>query len=254
IPTVYLPDSTGVYKEYPSQGRDDLFRELLMIGKKYPSYSSFGKATIHDLFTQDELKGALIYHADNLQSCYIENMGNGKFTMKPLPVQAQFAPVFGMTTGDFNNDGNLDVLLNGNESGIEPQIGNYDAFNGLLLEGDGKGDFKPVSLKHSGIYIPGDGKAMVKVAGADGSELMVASQNQGPLKIFRDREKGAIVPLHPNDAYAILHLDNGKTRKQEFYYGSSFLSASGRFMRLSRHVTSVDVYDFMGNKRSIPVK
>ncbi len=254
IPTVYFPDSTGTYKEYPAQGRDDLFRELLMIGQKYPSYSAFGRATIHDILSPQDLKGALIYHANNLQSCYIENLGNGKFTMKPLPVQAQFAPVFGMATGDFNNDGNLDILLSGNESGIEPQIGNYDAFNGLLLEGDGKGDFNPVSLEQSGIYIPGDGKATVTVAGSDGSELIAASQNKGPLKIFRDREKGVIVPLLPNDAYAILHLDNGKTRKQEFYYGSSFLSASGRFMRLSRHVTSVDVYDFMGNKRSVPVK
>lgn len=249
IPTIYFPDSKGDYKEYPAQGRDDLFRELLLIGKDYPKYSDFAKATIHDIFSEKELKDALIYHANNLQTCYIENLGGGKFRIKPLPVEAQFAPVFGMTAGDFNADGNLDIILTGNEFGTEAQIGDYDAFNGLLLDGNGKGGFKAQTLEHSGIYIPGDGKALVGLIGADGNELVAASQNSGPLKIFRVNHNQRMIKLQPTDAYALLHLANGKTRKQEFYYGSSFLSASGRFLVISTQVTSAEIVDNKGNKR-----
>lgn len=248
ILTNYFPDSKGNYKEFPAKSRDDLYRELSMIGKHYGSYRDFADASIHDIFTDDDLQDALIYHANNLQTCYIENLRKGNFSMKPLPVESQFAPVFGMAPGDFNGDGNLDIVLNGNESGIEYQVGSYDAFNGLLLEGDGKGGFSPKRMKHSGIYIPGDGRALVKLAGANGHELIAASQNKGRLKIFRVHRKDPIIKLQPNDAYATLHLDSGETRRQEGYYGSSYLSSSGRFLRLSRHVKSVDIFDFKGQR------
>ena len=70
-----------------------------------------------------------------------------------------------MIADDFDGDGNLDVLINGNDYGTEVSIGRYDALNGLLLKGDGKGNFKPLSILQSGIYIPGDGKALVKLQG-----------------------------------------------------------------------------------------
>ena len=78
----------------------------------------------------------------------------------------------------------MDVLINGNDFGTEPVIGRYDALNGLLLKGDGKGNFTPLSIRKSGIYLPGDGKALVALQGKNGKLLMAGSQNKGPLKIF----------------------------------------------------------------------
>jgi hypothetical protein len=68
-----------------------------------------------------------------------------------------------METGDFDGDGNLDVVMNGNDYGSDASVGRYDALNGLMLKGDGKGGFKPLSILQSGIYIPGNGKALVKL-------------------------------------------------------------------------------------------
>ena len=68
-----------------------------------------------------------------------------------------------METGDFDGDGNLDVVINGNDYGSDASIGRYDALNGLMLKGDGKDGFKPLSILQSGIYIPGNGKALVKL-------------------------------------------------------------------------------------------
>ena len=119
-----------------------------------------------------------------LQSCYLRNDGNGKFTMIPLPVEAQISAINGMVVDDFDGDGNLDVLMNGNDYSTSVGIGQYDAFYGLLLKGDGAGGFTPLSMLQSGICIPGNGKALVKLTGADGRYLVAASQRQGNLEIF----------------------------------------------------------------------
>ena len=70
---------------------------------------------------------------------------NGKFTMVPLPVEAQISQLNGMVVDDFDGDGNLDVAISGNDYGTEVATGRYDAFNGLMLKGDGKGNFKPIN-------------------------------------------------------------------------------------------------------------
>jgi enediyne biosynthesis protein E4 len=147
---------------------------------------------------------------------------------------------------DFNGDGNLDLALAGNDYGNEVTNGRYDAMNGLLLSGNGEGRFTPQSILQSGIYIPGDAKALVKLKGSDGSLLLVSSQNQGSLKAFRLKNTGRKVPMRPTDRYAILLLENGKRRKEEFYYGSSFLSQSARMLNINQHVDSFAIYDVKG--------
>jgi hypothetical protein len=38
------------------------------------------------------------------------------------------------------------LLATGNDYGTEPSVGRYDACNGLVLKGDGKGGFVPLSI------------------------------------------------------------------------------------------------------------
>ena len=55
--------------------------------------------------------------------------------MIPLPIEAQISELCGMSVDDFDGDGNLDVVMNGNDYGTELTTGRYDAFNGLMLKG-----------------------------------------------------------------------------------------------------------------------
>jgi hypothetical protein len=190
-------------------------------------------------------------NASTFQSALFRNDGNGKFTMIPLPPQAQLSAVNGMVAGDFNGDGNLDIVLNGNDYGTEPFVGRYDAMNGLCLEGDGKGGFRALSILESGIYIPGDGKALVKLRGAGGSYLLAAGQNRGPLKLIELKKKRRFIPLQPLDVSAEIRYKNGSKRKEEFYYGSSFLSENGRFLEWDDGIQSVVVADSRGKTRTI---
>jgi hypothetical protein len=189
-----------------------------------------------------------------LESVYLRNDGHGKFTMIPLPMQAQASQLCGMTVDDFDGDGNLDVIMNGNDYGTEVTTGRYDAFNGLMLKGDGKGNFAPLSIMQSGIYIPGDGKALVKLMGANGKYLLAASQNRDALKVFELNRNVRTVKLQPNDSYAIIKYSNGKVSKQEFYYGDTFLSQSGRFINIDSSMSAVSITDSFGHTRNISLK
>jgi hypothetical protein len=140
-------------------------------------------------------------------------------------------------------------VMNGNDFGTEGSIGRYDALNGLMLKGDGKGGFKAQSILQSGIYIPGNGKALVKLRDTKNHTLLAASQNKDKLKLFQLTATAKTINALPDDAYVIINYKNGKTAKQELYYGNSFLSQSARFVTLSNDVKSITIFNNKGNKR-----
>ena len=251
LTSLYLPDQKGEKKEFPVMSRDDLFKQVYTMRKKFPTYRSYAVATMDSVLTPEERQGATILAANDFRSCLFRNDGNGRFTMIPLPAQAQFSVLNGMVAGDFDGDGNLDLVINGNDYGTEVSTGRYDALNGLLLKGDGKDSFQPESILESGIYIPGDGKALAALRGADGRYLLAAGQNRGPLKLFARREKGWMIPLAPGDVAALVTLKDGRVRREEFHFGESFLSQSGRFLWEYGPVSAVDIVDDRGKKRKV---
>jgi hypothetical protein len=253
FPSVFLKDQDGKMKEFPVHTRDDIIKQVIGMRVKFQNYKSFAAATMDQVITPDMQKGALRLKANTLESVYLRNDGKGKFTMIPLPIEAQISQLCGMSVDDFDGDGNLDVVMNGNDYGTELTTGRYDAFNGLMLKGDGKGNFKPLTILQSGIYIPGNGKALVKLTGAHGKYLLAASQNRDAMKIFELKREVNTVKLQPLDMYATITYKNGKATKQEFYYGDSFLSQSGRFMSIDHTMKSVTITDNYGHTRNIPV-
>jgi hypothetical protein len=142
-------------------------------------------------------------------------------------------------------------LINGNDYGTEVSVGRYDACNGLFLKGNGKGSFSPLSILQSGWFVPGNGKALVKLQNAAGGTLVAASQNKGPLKVFQLKRKFRVVPLYPGDASVILKYKDGHRQKREINYGASFLSQSGRFLNIDTNVISIQVTDNAGKVRNI---
>lgn len=251
ITTVYLPDENGVLKEFPAQTRDEHVDQIPSLKKRFLTYKEFGKATITDIFSADELKDALKLQANNFESSYVENLGNGKFKLHPLPLLAQIAPLYGAVADDFNHDGYLDVVFNGNDFGTEVGNGRYDGLNGLVLLGDGKGNFLSQSILQSGIYIPSDGRALIKLKGADSSYLLAASQNNGPVKIFKSKKKQKLIPMLPADKFCILSLKNGQKRKLELSTCNSYLSQSSPFIIMDESITSIEIVNNKNEKRRL---
>lgn len=251
ITTLYLPDEKGVKQSYPALGRDAIISQLPFLRKQFSSYKNFGEATIHDLLNKQQLENALVLSADNLNSCLLRNLGNGKFQTLSLPFQAQIAPLYGMVADDFNSDGNIDVALTGNDFGTDATSGRSDAFNGLLLTGDGNANFSATTILQSGLYIPGNGKALTKLIRDKEHYCIVASQNRGKLKLFQSKKSQRLIPLQPDEIRAMVKLKNGKSRKEEFYYGTSFGSQSSRFVVMNDAVESITLFSVKGQTRML---
>jgi hypothetical protein len=251
IPSLYLPDREGKMQEFPAESRDDLLRQINAMRKKFPDYKSYAVATMDQVLTPEDRKGALVVEANDFRSCLLQNEGDGRFSLHPLPAQAQLSVINGMVVDDFDGDGQLDVLLSGNDYGAEPVVGRYDALNGLLLKGDGKGGWLPLSVLQSGIYLPGDQKSLVRLQGAGDRYLLAAGQNKGPLQVFERNKGGVFISLQPGDVSAFITYRDGTVRKEECGYGSSFLSQSGRSLFVSGPVAAVAIVDESGKKRRV---
>ncbi len=146
----YMKAEDGTMKPFPMSTKGDLESQVISMRKKFPTYTAYGAATMDNIWSAKDKEGAIMLQANYMQTSYIENEGNGHFTIKPLPLETQAAPVFGMMAEDVDEDGNLDLLMVGNDYGMDPYTGRMDAFNGLYLKGDGKGNFQPLTLAQSG--------------------------------------------------------------------------------------------------------
>jgi hypothetical protein len=253
FPSLFLPPSQQelTKKEFPVQTRDDIIKQMFGMRSKFKNYKSYATATMDQLFTPEQLKDALIVRANNFNAVYCRNDGAGKFAITPLPFQAQLSAINGMVMDDFDGDGNLDIAMSTNDYGTDVTVGRYDALNGLLLKGDGKGNFSALSIIESGIFIPDNGKALIKLRSKSGKYLLAASQNRGPLKVFELKKDIKAITLQPDDVSIEIIFRNGKKQKQECYYGASFLSQSARFVSIDKNAASVTITSNNGNTRKI---
>ncbi|MGN6618666.1 MAG: VCBS repeat-containing protein [Ilyomonas sp.] len=148
-------------KSYPYISRDELLDQMSTMRTRFPDYKGYADATIKDLFSEDEMKDAKHLMANKLSTAYFESGNDGKFHEKKLPVEAQFSPVFTITSLDFDKDGNKDLLLCGNINYARLRFGKSDANYGILLKGDGKGGFSYINQQQSGFKLRGDVRSVL---------------------------------------------------------------------------------------------
>jgi len=169
--------------EVPVRGRQCSSEQMPFVAEKFPSYNSFADAKVDDIFG-DNLEKALHYEAKLFESVMLVNNG-GSYQIKKLPIEAQFSSVNSILPADFNQDGHTDLLLGGNLFGSEAETTRADASIGLLLKGNGKGDFQAMTPKESGFVIPYDVKDMelIKLGKNKKAAVLVASNNDD-LRVF----------------------------------------------------------------------
>jgi hypothetical protein len=131
----------------------------------------------------------VVKNAYTFATSLVKNNGDGTFTMVPLPLEAQIAPVYGILAADFEGNSNTGVLMAGNFEGVKPELGNMSAGYGVYLRGDGKGHFTPVRELESGFLVPGQARDIQRVRTRNGSVYIVSRNNDRPL-IFRASNRG----------------------------------------------------------------
>jgi hypothetical protein len=250
----YFKSEEGDMREYPVHFWDELNAQSPKFRNQFSSYKQYGSTTMANLLKPYDTTGMLVLTANYSQTSYVRNDGSGKFSLSPLPKLVQVAPVNGMVAADLNRDGNMDVVMMGNDYGNEVFSGRYDAGSGAVLLGNGKGEFSAVPFRKSGFKVDGDAKSLGKLRAVDGSDLFIATQNLDSLRIFRTQRNSEINqffnPL-PSDSHAELEHGDGRKEKVEFYYGSGYLSQSSRSIRVPSSVTKMHVFDYKGNQRTL---
>src|SRR5436309_17153 len=170
--------------EYPVWGLAQLGQPIYPLAIRFPSYGAFSEASIPQMFGASQLQQAVHYQTDTLASVYLQNTGDGTFTLSSLPNLAQISPIKGIAVDDVDRDGNLDLIVAGNLYEAEPNTPRADAGNGLWLRGDGQGHFTPVPAVESGFLAPLDVTGLALIKTPTGSTVLVAN-NGDSLQAFR---------------------------------------------------------------------
>jgi hypothetical protein len=154
------------HKSYPYLTRDELLDQMSIMRSRFPDYNSYADASINQVFTPEEMKNAGHLTANYLATaCFISTGKSSRLISTPLPVEAQYAPVFTINLLDYDGDGNNDLLMCGNIDHTRVRFGKYDANYGVLLKGDGKGRFNYVPQQKSGFKLTGDVRSVMEVNG-----------------------------------------------------------------------------------------
>jgi hypothetical protein len=242
--------------EYPAHGLDAAIEQIPRMKETYPTYESYAKErfdqVIPERFVTEEK--ATVLRATRLESSYLDNDGDGAFSIRALPDKAQWAPIYGMVAADVTHNDTLDLVAIGNSHSPHVATGRLDASIGLVLEGEGNGRFTPMPHTQSGFFVDGDGMGLARLLKADGGPLYLAAQNSNAMKVFADADTSAPaawIDPKPLDAYARFAYEDGTTEKRELYYGSGYLSQSSRAVRVPASVDSVTVHQFDGGTRTV---
>ncbi len=167
-------------KSYPHATRDELLDQVGMLRQRFINYDAYANATLTDVFTADELRDAKRLTANYFQTTCFVSTPAGKLTETPLPMAAQVAPVFTLTTLDYDRDGHKDLLLCGNTTQARLRFGRSDANSGVLLRGNGRGGFAAVPPAESGFRLTGDVRSVLSV----GNTLLIGI-NQQPVRAYQ---------------------------------------------------------------------
>jgi hypothetical protein len=155
---------------------------LPYLKKKYLKYEDYKLQQIEDIFTEAQLSKAVQLDAYELRSCVFINDKKGGFIKQPLASEAQLSPVYGIAVGDMDGDGKQDLVMGGNFYESKPEVGIYDASYGVMLKGDGKGNFKVIKETESGLHIQGAVRDMMLIK-TNNKTLLLAAKNNAQAEV-----------------------------------------------------------------------
>ncbi len=174
-------------KSYPFNSRDELTAQIPNLSSRFIKYADFGNATIQDIFSKEQIQASKKFNIHNINSSLIINNGDGTFSVKALPVEAQFSVASGIIYDDFDGDNIQDILIAGNFFPFRVQQGRMDASLGCLLKGDGKGNFVPISKEKTGLNLNGDIRDIIQIKGKD-RRLIIAARNSNHVQVIEQLE------------------------------------------------------------------
>lgn len=168
----------------PVRGRECSSQQIPGIKSKFETYKQFASASLEEIYGEHMLEDGIHYKVDTFAHHWFENTGNGSFKRHQLPIEAQFSSINDIVFFDYNQDKLPDLLIAGNLYDTEVETPRADASLGLVLQNTGNSSFQPIPMKHTGLLVPEEVKAISPIKiGAEQDMAFVFGINNGALKI-----------------------------------------------------------------------
>jgi enediyne biosynthesis protein E4 len=226
----------------PTRNLGAIVRGMPWVRSRFPTWTSFSTATVEQVLG-DKFSSFKVAEVEWLASTVLLNRGK-HFEAKRLPDEAQFAPGFGICVADFNGDGHEDLFLSQNFFEVAPDTSRLDAGRGLVLVGNGRGEFRALGAAESGVAIYGEQRgAALSDFDQDGRVDLVVTQNGAETKLYRNATapKGMRVKLvgdsgNPHGVGAVIRMGDGNTlgAAREIHAGAGYLSQDSAVLVLAR--------------------
>ncbi|CAM4089133.1 VCBS repeat-containing protein [Zobellia roscoffensis] len=172
-------------KLFPVRGKSCSSQQMPSLSKKFEDYNSFASAELDEIYGKEKLVEAEIhYQAETFATSYIENLGNGKFSLTKLPNEAQFSSVNKIISEDFDKDGHKDIVVAGNLYASEIETPRNDSSVGAFLKGDGNGNFVATKNQDNGLYLDGDVKD-ASLIHIKGNKFIISVRNNDTLQFVK---------------------------------------------------------------------
>lgn len=175
-------------RDYPLHQKRELTGQLVSLKKQNLKASEYARRSVDELFTSEIFESSIVKQSSISESVIAINEGGGQFSIKELPSRVQLSCVCGITCTDLNNDGNLDLILGGNNFEFKPQFSRLDANFGSVLLGDGELGFEWQQYDKSGFFVRDEIKHLKAFRDKEGRTFMVAAINDNQPKIYRLNE------------------------------------------------------------------
>jgi len=156
---------------------DEIFMQYPLIRRKFNRYKNYSSATVQDVFSEQELIGSETWKVSTFETSWFENIGDGNFKRHALPNVAQFSETHGVLVQDVNQDQQPDLLLTGNNYGVDVGMGQSDASKGCVLKGEKNQEFQSISSNESGFSISGDHRGIYSISSSRGNVILVLRNN-----------------------------------------------------------------------------
>lgn len=250
----YYDEETGGY--VPRRKLHD-FESIPTILRNVGTHEEYSASTLDQIFNMN-MEEVPYHEINTLESMLFLNTGSG-FEARPLPPDVQFSSGHSVTVADFDNDGNEDLFIAQNFFAFPSHIPRLDAGRGLLLKGDGTGNFRTVSGVESGIRIYGEQRgAAAGDLNRDGRTDLAVTQNRGETRLLLNRteQPGIRVllegPSNNRDAIGssirLVYSDGTMGPRREIQAGSGYWSQNSKtqVMGLGGDPEAVEVTWFDG--------